>query len=157
MRGSGSHSTKQKPLPIRQPSVRQPQRKYYIMRRAFFQGLYDFRKEVRFMCHENALEDLYYGNLNPSAKCFDRDSEYGKFLKIIDDNEQKLTAFLDRVCKDSEESHLFSQLMNAQIEASRSARPFYRGLPARRKAYAGHVPYSPKKRVTGYGLIKFQG
>jgi hypothetical protein len=33
------------PLPIRQPSKRQLQRKYYSMRRHFFQGLHDFRKE----------------------------------------------------------------------------------------------------------------
>lgn len=47
----------------------------------------------------NTLEDLYYGNINPNEKCFDHKSEYAKFTKIIADNEEKLTAFLNALPK----------------------------------------------------------
>jgi hypothetical protein len=62
------------------------------------------------------LEDLFYGNINPNEKCFDKKSEYAKFVKIITDNEEKLTAFLDRLPNAEEERHMFSQMINAQSE-----------------------------------------
>ncbi len=62
------------------------------------------------------LEDLFYGNINPNEKCFDKKSEYAKFAKIITDNEEKLTAFLNRLPNAEEEQHLFSQMVNAQSE-----------------------------------------
>lgn len=65
------------------------------------------------MHHENILEELYYGNINPYAKRFAQDSSYEAFMKIISDNEEKLTEFLEAT---EEEKHLFSQLMNAQSE-----------------------------------------
>ena len=65
---------------------------------------------------QSVLEELYHGNIAPSSKCSDRDSEYVKFLKIISDNEQKLTAFLHGVPETEREQHLFSQLINAQNE-----------------------------------------
>jgi len=68
------------------------------------------------MISENILEDLYHGNINPSEKCFDRDSEYAKFVKIVSDNEEKLAAFLDGISAAKEEQHLFSQLINAHLE-----------------------------------------
>lgn len=64
----------------------------------------------------NILEELYYGNLRPVDKCFDRNSQYAKFVRIIGDNEEKMTAFLQALPETAEEQHLFSQLMNAQIE-----------------------------------------
>ena len=68
------------------------------------------------MCYQNVLEDLYYGNINPDTKCFDRDSEYAKFLGIVADNEEKLTKFLEAMPNAKEEAHLLSQMTNAQIE-----------------------------------------
>jgi len=68
------------------------------------------------MCNENILEELYYGNINPSAKCFVSDSRYAKFMKIISDNEEKLTTFLNGISAAEEERHLLSQLLNAQNE-----------------------------------------
>ena len=62
---------------------------------------------------ENILEELYYGNINPQDKCFDRDSEYAKFVKIIADNEEKLDAFLRGISAAEKEHKLFSQLMDA--------------------------------------------
>lgn len=59
----------------------------------------------------NILEEFYYGNVNPQEKCFKRESEYATFVKIVSDNEEKLSAYLG-----GEEQHLFSQLMNAQSE-----------------------------------------
>ena len=59
----------------------------------------------------NMLEEFYYGNINPQEKFFKRETEYAKFVRIVSDNEEKLTAYLT-----GEEQHLFSQLMNAQSE-----------------------------------------
>lgn len=64
----------------------------------------------------NVLEELFYGNINPNEKCFDRRSEYAKFNAIVSDNEKKLLAFLKCLPRAQEEQHLFSQLMNAQAE-----------------------------------------
>ncbi len=66
----------------------------------------------------NTLEDLYYGNINPYEKCFDRKSEYAKFAKIVTGNEEKLTAFLKALPNADEEQHLLSQMINAQSELS---------------------------------------
>ena len=66
----------------------------------------------------NILEDLYYGNINPNEKQFNRKSEYAKFAKIITDNEEKLTAFLNALPNANDEQHLFSQMINAQMEIS---------------------------------------
>ena len=51
----------------------------------------------------NILKELYYGNVKPYAKYFDRNSEYGKFVKIISDNEEKLTAYLNAIHDAKEE------------------------------------------------------
>jgi len=45
------------------------------------------------MCCENILEELYIGNISPVDKFFDRNSEYGNFIKIISTNEEKLINF----------------------------------------------------------------
>jgi hypothetical protein len=66
----------------------------------------------------NILEDLYYGNINPNEKCFDRKSRYSQFVKIVTDNEEKLTAFLNALPNAEEEQHLLSQMINAQSELS---------------------------------------
>lgn len=62
------------------------------------------------------LEDLYYGNINPYEKCFDRKSEYAKFAEIIIENEKKLMSFLNALPNAEEEQHLFSQMINAHTE-----------------------------------------
>ena len=65
------------------------------------------------------LEDLYYGNIRPHEKCFDRDSDYAKFIKIVADDEEKLTAFLSGLPGTEEQLHMLSQMMNAQCELFR--------------------------------------
>ena len=67
------------------------------------------------MICENVLEDLYYGNIQPSAKCFDTHSQYAKLIKIISDNEEKLTSFLSEPST-AQEQRLLAQLINAQNE-----------------------------------------
>lgn len=62
------------------------------------------------------LEELFYGNINPNEKSLDRDSHYSAFLKMISDNETKLTKFLSEQPEATEEQHCFSQLINAQSE-----------------------------------------
>lgn len=42
----------------------------------------------------NILKEFYYGNVNPQEKCFKRESEYAAFVKIVSDNEEKLSAHL---------------------------------------------------------------
>ncbi len=67
----------------------------------------------------NVLEELYFGNIQPCEQSFDRRSEYASFMKIISDNEETLTNYLNTLPKAEEERHLFSQLINAQGEVLR--------------------------------------
>ena len=62
------------------------------------------------------LEDLFYGNISPIDKAFDRDSEYAKFIGIVADCEKKLAAFLEALPGAEEQRHLLSRMMNAQSE-----------------------------------------
>ncbi|MPM44672.1 hypothetical protein SDC9_91351 [bioreactor metagenome] len=64
----------------------------------------------------NFLEDLYYGNINPTEKCFDRKSEYAKHAKIVVDSEEELTAFLNALPHAEKEQHILSQMINSQSE-----------------------------------------
>ena len=67
----------------------------------------------------HVLEDLYYGNINPVAKCFDRKSEYAKFLTMLVEDEETLTAFLSALPNAEKERQTFSRLINAQSETSK--------------------------------------
>ena len=42
----------------------------------------------------NTLEDLYYGNIVPNEKCAKLDDEVKELLKLLNRNEEKLTATL---------------------------------------------------------------
>lgn len=44
----------------------------------------------------NILKDLFYGNINPNEKQFDRNSEYGKAAAGLVDEEEKLRSTLDQ-------------------------------------------------------------
>ena len=41
------------------------------------------------------LEELYFGNLNPNDRSYIRDSGYGKAVRTISENEEKLTELLE--------------------------------------------------------------
>lgn len=43
----------------------------------------------------NILEELYYGNIVPNEKCAKLNSEVTELLKLLNRNEEKLTATLD--------------------------------------------------------------
>lgn len=45
----------------------------------------------------NTLEDLYYGNLFPREKCAKLNDEVNELLKLLNRNEEKLTAILTEV------------------------------------------------------------
>lgn len=64
----------------------------------------------------NIIEELYYGNISPVEKCFDKNSEYAKFLNIITDNESKLNSYFDDTPDAKKEKQLFLQIMNGWIE-----------------------------------------
>ena len=54
------------------------------------------------------IRELYYGNITPNAKQFDRNSKYAKALQRMSDNEEKLTQMLS-----GEEKELFLDYVNA--------------------------------------------
>ena len=64
------------------------------------------------------LNDLYYGNISPIDKCFNRTSEYARFMEMISNNQEKLTDFLNSLPNAKEQQHLFEQMVNAQGEVS---------------------------------------
>jgi hypothetical protein len=43
---------------------------------------------------ESFIRELYYGNINPNAKCFDRKSQYGKTMELLSKNEELLNGIL---------------------------------------------------------------
>ena len=53
----------------------------------------------------NTLEDLYYGNLFPQEKCSRLDDEVKELLKLLNRNEEKLTATLSEEQKDTFEKY----------------------------------------------------
>ena len=57
------------------------------------------------------IRELYFGNVNPQARQFDRNSNYAKAMQRVVDNEDKLTGLL----KD-EEKKLFLDYVNACSE-----------------------------------------
>ncbi len=57
---------------------------------------------------ESFIKELYFGNINPQAKEFKRDSEYAKAMNVLAENESLLTKML----KD-EELKLFLEFVNS--------------------------------------------
>ena len=53
----------------------------------------------------NTLEDLYYGNLFPHEKCAKLDDEVKELLKLLNRNEEKLTATLSEDQKETFEKY----------------------------------------------------
>ena len=61
----------------------------------------------------SAIEDLYYGNIKPSEKRFERGSRYSKMLERFCKNEKILSDTLD-----GETLELFNTLVDASGEIS---------------------------------------
>lgn len=53
----------------------------------------------------NTLEDLYYGNIVPNEKCAKLNSEVTELLKLLNRNEEKLTATLTEAQKETFEKY----------------------------------------------------
>ena len=60
------------------------------------------------------LEELYYGNIRPNEKFYEKNSEYAEQTKIIVENECRLISLLNSL--QNNEVCLLSELMNAQSE-----------------------------------------
>jgi len=63
--------------------------------------------------HKSILEALYYGNIAPWEKHFERGSEFAKHVQVISDSEAKLIAVLN-----GEEQQLLTQLIEAESSLS---------------------------------------
>lgn len=61
----------------------------------------------------NFIEELYYGNINPSEKRYKKATPYDKELSIFTANEDKLEEVLS-----GEHLKLFNELVNASDEIS---------------------------------------
>ena len=61
----------------------------------------------------NFIEELYYGNLNPSEKRYDRDSQYAKALETFCKNEKILSEMLK-----GDALKRFNKLVDASDELS---------------------------------------
>ena len=53
----------------------------------------------------NILEELYYGNIVPNEKCAKFDDEVKELLKLLNRNEEKLTAALTEAQKETFEKY----------------------------------------------------
>jgi len=60
---------------------------------------------------KKTLSELYFGNIQPNVKDYDINSEFGKVMKIISENEAKLIEILD-----NNEKELFVNFTNAEAE-----------------------------------------
>jgi hypothetical protein len=61
----------------------------------------------------NFIEELYYGNIKPSEKRYDRDSQYAKALELFCKNEKILSDTLE-----GDTLKLFNRLVDASDEIS---------------------------------------
>ncbi len=72
------------------------------------------------------LQDLYYGNLNPSGKAFLPDSPYGRLVNDLTETEEKLLPLLT-----SAEKQLYAALVqhNLDIQSLSCEESFIDGVP----------------------------
>jgi len=60
---------------------------------------------------KKVLSELYFGNIQPNVKDFNRNSKFGKAMKKASENEQVLLELLDE-----KEKELFIEFVNAESE-----------------------------------------
>ena len=63
---------------------------------------------------KSILEEFAYGNISPEAQSFKRNSQYGKAMRTVSGNEEKLLARLNE-----EDKILFQKYFDAQSEINR--------------------------------------
>ncbi|MGN0508205.1 MAG: DUF6809 family protein [Ruminococcus sp.] len=73
----------------------------------------------------NTLEDLYYGNLFAHEKCAKLDDEVKELLKLLNRNEEKLTATLTEAQKETFEKY---KDCNQEIFENRERESFIEGF-----------------------------
>lgn len=61
------------------------------------------------------LENLYYGNLRPMEKQYDRDSSYAEYRRAFSEREHRLTAWLEEHAGE-EPRRLFAEMLQAGSE-----------------------------------------
>lgn len=73
----------------------------------------------------NFIEELYYGNINPNEKRFEKDMQFAKALETFCENESKLTEALT-----GDNLKLFIDMVNAndEITACTSVDNFKKGF-----------------------------
>ena len=59
------------------------------------------------------LEEFAYGNISPEPRFFKKDSHYGRTMKTVSDNEEKLLSMLDENAQ-----AMLKQFTEAQAEIS---------------------------------------
>lgn len=64
----------------------------------------------------NFIEELYYGNIHPDAKCVICNTQYDKCIAVISNNEDKLNKYFQNHPNAKEEHRLFLQLMDKENE-----------------------------------------
>ena len=62
---------------------------------------------------KSILEEFAYGNVSPEPRYFEKNSHYGRAMKILSDSEEKLRSMLDGELKETLE-----QFSKAQAEIS---------------------------------------
>lgn len=62
---------------------------------------------------DNILHELYYGNINPNQHFFNKQSEFGRAMKVLTDKETELLAVLN-----DEEKEVLQRYINAQMEVN---------------------------------------
>ena len=60
---------------------------------------------------KSILEEFAYGNISPETRFFEKNSHYGRTMKILSDSEEKLMSILDGELKET-----LQKFSNAQAE-----------------------------------------
>lgn len=62
---------------------------------------------------DSILEELYYGNVNPNTQYFNKQSDFGRAMKVLSDKESELLAVLNDT-----EKEVLQRYINAQLEVN---------------------------------------
>ena len=70
------------------------------------------------MKNSSIIEELYYGNISPCEKRFEKESNYAECMSVIVKNEKMLAAVLNESPESQENLKLFDELTEAKDEIS---------------------------------------
>ena len=87
---------------------------------------------------ESIIEELYYGNITPSERCFRRAGEYVHILQLVTRNEEKLTETLTEAQKETFEKFKDSTSeISSMTEVTAFTLGFKLGLRLTAEAFIG--------------------